>query len=95
MPGLMKAKSEYRSTRLFWIGVPVVTMRNPAFSLRAARARLVAGFLMAWASSRTTVLHSVAASVSMSMCNRPYVVTTTSSGPRSSICRARAAAGPV
>jgi len=67
MPGLMKAKSEYRSTRLFWIGVPVVTMRNPAFSLRAARARLVAGFLMAWASSRTTVLHSVAASVSMSM----------------------------
>ena len=45
---------EYMSSRLFWMGVPVTAHRAQAFSLHTAREVWTLGFLMLWASSRTT-----------------------------------------
>lgn len=46
--------SEYMSSRLFWMGVPVTAQRAQAFSWHTAMDVCTLGFLMLWASSRTT-----------------------------------------
>lgn len=46
--------SEYMSSRLFWMGVPVTAQRAPALSRHTAMEVCTFGFLMLWASSRTT-----------------------------------------
>ena len=51
--------------------VPVVMMRHSAGSCMAARDLFVCMFLMAWASSRTTVCHETEASSSPSRGSRP------------------------
>lgn len=46
---------EYMSSRLFWMGVPVTAQRARAFSWHVAMEVCTFGFLMLWASSRTTL----------------------------------------
>lgn len=46
--------SEYMSSRLFWMGVPVTAQRARALSLHTAIDVCTFGFLMLWPSSRTT-----------------------------------------
>lgn len=46
--------SEYISSRLFWMGVPVTAQRDRARSLHTAMDVWTLGFLMLWASSRIT-----------------------------------------
>lgn len=46
--------SEYMSSRLFWMGVPVTAQRARALSWQTAMEVCTLGFLMLWASSRTT-----------------------------------------
>lgn len=46
--------SEYMSSRLFWMGVPVTAQRARALSWHTAMEVCTLGFLMLWASSRTT-----------------------------------------
>lgn len=46
--------SEYMSSRLFWMGVPVTAQRARALSWHTAMDVCTLGFLMLWASSRTT-----------------------------------------
>lgn len=45
--------SEYMSSRLFWMGVPVTAQRARALSWQTAMEVCTLGFLMLWASSRT------------------------------------------
>ena len=65
----MKLNRECRSDAWFWIGVPVVTARKSARRARAARARLVAAFLIACASSSTALCQATAHSRSASRCS--------------------------
>lgn len=46
--------SEYMSSRLFWMGVPVTAQRARALSWQTAMEVCTFGFLMLWASSRIT-----------------------------------------
>ena len=56
-PGLAKSRIAHRSPRPFSIGVPVRARRMRAVRRRSCWAVSLAGFLMAWASSRTTRSH--------------------------------------
>jgi hypothetical protein len=69
--GSVKLNSECRSIRLFCIGVPVVIMRKSGTNAFAAHARWVLAFLMACASSRTTVLQCTVFSCSLSFVINP------------------------
>ena len=51
----MNRKRFHNSASRFSIGVPVQITRKSAFSVMADDDRLVAAFLIAWASSRTMV----------------------------------------
>ena len=65
-PGLQKSMMDHRSPRPFSIGVPVSVTRQRASSRRSCWAVSLAGFLMVWASSSTTVDHSTFSSTSRS-----------------------------
>ncbi len=82
-PGLVKSRSAHRSPRPFSIGVPVSATRVRAGSRRSCWAVSLAGFLMAWASSRTIRAHGRSASASTSRTAVPYVVMTTSASATS------------
>ena len=56
-PGFVKSRIAQRSPRPFSIGVPVSATRMLAGMRRSCCAVSLAGFLMAWASSRITWFH--------------------------------------
>ena len=68
-PGLQARMMDQSSPRRFSTGVPDKAMRNPAFSANTAWLRLAAAFLMAWASSSTSVAHSRPAKAWPSICS--------------------------
>ncbi|MNP61526.1 hypothetical protein D3C76_1567230 [compost metagenome] len=70
-PGLMKRNRFHSSPRWFSSGVPVATMRKSACKAIAAWERLVWAFLMACASSSTTLLQRRAEKASLSCCSKP------------------------
>ena len=65
-PGLVKSRIAQRSPRPFSIGVPVSATRTRAGMRRSCCAVSLAGFLIAWASSSTTVDHCTFSMASMS-----------------------------
>ena len=54
----MRSTTDHSSTNRFSSGVPVRATRKAASTLRAARAALVRGFLIRWASSKTATSQS-------------------------------------
>jgi hypothetical protein len=68
-------------------GVPVRAIRKSAGTFLAARAALVRGFLMRWASSKTVTAHVCSRRSSMDRKRMSYVVSTTP--PRSRPARDR------
>ena len=67
----MKWNRVKNSPRWFSIGVPVVISRNCACRCMAACDRRVVEFLIAWASSRTTVCQATPVSRAASWWSRP------------------------
>ncbi|MCY1561002.1 hypothetical protein D9M68_982070 [compost metagenome] len=70
-PGLIKRNRFHNSPRWFSTGVPLAISLKSACRVIAACERLLWEFLIAWASSSTTLVQCWLAKAWLSCCNRP------------------------
>ncbi len=88
-PGLQARITDHSSPSRFSIGVPDIASRNVACSANTAWLRLAAAFLIACASSSTSVAQIFCANASPSICSIGYETSSTSCLPISPMTLAR------